>query len=131
MPLEPKKRTGRPPGSKSRSPSLLGLIWADRYLGTELEPPTPQAAHWLNVANTDPAKFIAAVAALKTSGQPPVSESTASDTTSQQQLTESAALDTTSQQPLKEPTPAKSAPAKIPPAQHVKTIIPYGWEFRR
>lgn len=58
------RRTGRPRGSKSKSPALKGLIWASRNIGKDAVPPTEAARYWVDMAKEDPDKFVAAVAAL-------------------------------------------------------------------
>jgi hypothetical protein len=58
------KRTGRPRGSKSLSPVQRGLVWASKHLGQNIEPPTPAAKFFVDMAREEPAKFVSAVAAL-------------------------------------------------------------------
>jgi hypothetical protein len=62
------RRTGRRRGSKSRPPALLGLLWAARHLGREVEPPTPEAGFWMDMARLEPARFVAALKALRDKG---------------------------------------------------------------
>jgi hypothetical protein len=59
------RRSGRPRGSKSRPPALRGLLWAARHLGREVEPPTPEARFWMDMARLEPARFVAALKALR------------------------------------------------------------------
>jgi hypothetical protein len=59
------RRTGRPPGSKSRPAALRGLLWAARHLGRDVEPPTPEAKFWMDMARMEPARFVAALKALR------------------------------------------------------------------
>jgi hypothetical protein len=63
------RRTGRPRGSKSRPAALRGLLWAARNLGREVEPPTPDARFWMDMACMDPARFVAALKALRDKGE--------------------------------------------------------------
>jgi hypothetical protein len=68
------RRTGRPRGSKSKSPALKGLIWAARHLGKNAEAPTDAARYWQNLAKDQPNKFVAALAELDAATRRPPAE---------------------------------------------------------
>src|SRR5262245_15482119 len=60
------KRTGRPRGRRTTSPAIRGLRWAAQNVGKEgVIPPSPAAAHFLDLALNQPEKFFAALAALE------------------------------------------------------------------
>jgi hypothetical protein len=64
----PKKKMGRPPGSKTRPAALRGLLWAAAHLGEGTEPPFAAARHWQEVAKSEPGLFVQALNALGKGG---------------------------------------------------------------